>query len=594
MRFLKPTLVAGCHAVVTTLLIFLQEQEEVHVQAFLAPAGATTRCSRSVEDCSLTKLFVDRPGQPRRKKPRKPKQSSGRGRKYDADAGNTEPKADPDNSRQKRRSELKKERLKFEEILAARASNPKSSIRENSQLALYDSPLPLISSSSGGRNATSSSSLDLDLPEKPSVKTIAGGTPKLFDMVRRMAVWSDSIEQQQQREQQEEQQEQHQLQQKQQQKQQQQLPRWRPLPSTARGDVSDDNPSFRTQPPAMNAAGYAAVIWRNVRKQSKPVQWRYALRTFERMQEQTTTSTTSRTAVQMIERENNHYEGALLACAKLGLWKKALQIFREVQQRESEGLRKLKSRPSAQPLLYTTGPPPATTYNKVNNNNLKNNQQHMSARTSLPVHVTDNMVTSFVKACVRESRKKKSKKSVADSNISNVQNSMESSSTNLDSNETEALALFREERAVPLNAALSVLKEMEKDYGMPCLDARHLNPVAAAFQSLGRPVQAASILQNNLADRSPRIESEDGSDPFNVNDLGAKDKGSYTLLVKGAVSDGDWAQAVDALRNMTEAGLYPNARHLNAWNEVAEKKKKHWDTRSWKKKRDEYWLKNIR
>lgn len=150
-----------------------------------------------------------------------------------------------------------------------------------------------------------------------------------------------------------------------------------------------------------------------------------------------------------------------------------------------------------------------------------------------------------------------------------------------------------EERRVPLDAARSVLLEMEDKHGLP-LVARHLNPLAAAYQSLGLKVDAANLLQQNLKDRTSGPEEENGDDPLNIHDIHAKDKASYALLVQGAVSTGDWADAVDALKDMTEAGLYPNARHLNRWTEISESKTKQRSTRSWKKKREEYWLESVR
>ena len=150
-----------------------------------------------------------------------------------------------------------------------------------------------------------------------------------------------------------------------------------------------------------------------------------------------------------------------------------------------------------------------------------------------------------------------------------------------------------EERRAPLDACSELLLSMEEKHGLP-LVARHLNPLAAAYQKLGLVQEASTLLNMNLEDRTSGPEEENGLDPFNVNDVWAKDKGSYSLLVKGAVSEGKWADAVDALRTMTEAGLYPNSRNLNAWTEVSERKTKQRATRSWKKKRDEYWLESVR
>ena len=303
------------------------------------------------------------------------------------------------------------------------------------------------------------------------------------------------------------------------------LPRWRPI----RG-VSDANPDFRKAAPMMNSQGYAGTIWRNVRKANKPSLWRHALRTYDRMGQNTATqqgaNNNSDTAKKQlkVKRTNLHHEGALVACAKLGLWKKALQIYGDVQDEQE-----------------------ASSYKKV--------------------YITDNMVLSLIKSCVRASRASVS--------------------------ETAAEPLVLEERRAPLDACREVLWTMEEKQGLP-LVATHMNPLAAAYQNLGLHQDASKLLNIHLQGRTRGPEEENGMDPFNVNDIKAKDKGSYSLLVKGAVAEGDWEGAVEALKTMTEAGLYPNARNLNAWTEVSERKTKQRTTRSWKKKRNEFWLESVR
>lgn len=186
-----------------------------------------------------------------------------------------------------------------------------------------------------------------------------------------------------------------------------------------------------------------------------------------------------------------------------------------------------------------------------------------TTRRRKAVCVTDNMILSLVSACVRGSKQ-------------------------MDRTETSL-----EERRAPLDVASKVLLEIEEKHGLP-LVARHLNPLAAAYQALGLNTDAAHLLQNHLTDRTSGPEEENGDDPLNIHDINAKDKASYALLVKGAVSTGDWAEAVEALQEMTEAGLYPNARHLNRWTEVSEGKTKQRSSGSWKKKREEYWLESVR
>lgn len=314
----------------------------------------------------------------------------------------------------------------------------------------------------------------------------------MFEMARRMLVWDNP-------------------------KQKNILPRWHP-----HSGISDVNPSFRTQSPLMNNQGFAGTIWRNVRKRDKPSLWRYSLRTYNRMK---SLETDSKNSVLKIERTNVHHEGAMLACAKLGLWQECLDIYRYVQE------------------TSTTDPTAVAT-----------------TRRRKAVCITDNMLLSVVSACVRGCK------------LVNKQASVD-------------------EKRAPLDAALEILTNMEQTHGLP-LVARHLNPLASAYQSLGLVEDASNILQTHLEDRTSGPEEEWGENPFNVNDVRAKDKASYSLLVKGAVSSGDWQNAIHALGNMTQAGLYPNSRNLNSWVEASERKSK--QNTSWKKKREEYWLTSVR
>mmetsp|Transcript_14115 Transcript_14115/g.28458 ORF Transcript_14115/g.28458 Transcript_14115/m.28458 type:complete len:150 (+) Transcript_14115:1538-1987(+) len=117
----------------------------------------------------------------------------------------------------------------------------------------------------------------------------------------------------------------------------------------------------------------------------------------------------------------------------------------------------------------------------------------------------------------------------------------------------------------------------------------HVNPVAAAYQKLGLPKEAADLIQACLADRKTHVEM--GKTALNVNDVQAKDRESYGILVRGGVADGDWAAAVDALSQMTEAGMYPTERQMTYWNETAEKREGRWPRRRCsKKRREQLWL----
>lgn len=282
------------------------------------------------------------------------------------------------------------------------------------------------------------------------------------------------------------------------------VPRWHPT-----SGVSDVNPSFRTEAPIMNSQGYAASIWRNARKR-QPAMWRYAVRTFDRMTEQQQS-----TVGPKIEVTNIHYEGVLTAAAKLGWSERALELYRLVEQKEG------KIRERLQPALKSK---------------------------KIAVQITENMVLTVIRACVREAVTKKAR--------------------------------------APLDAARQIAETVEESRRIP-VTAIHLNPLAAAYQSLGLTEEANQLLLTNLADRIGGPEAENVLDnSFNVYDVQAKDKGSYSLLVSSAVTEEDWGGAVDALKTMTEAGLYPANRHLNAWTEISERQRRHRFARGWKKKRD--------
>jgi hypothetical protein len=199
---------------------------------------------------------------------------------------------------------------------------------------------------------------------------------------------------------------------------------------------------------------------------------------------------------------------------------------------------------------------------------------------------------------------------------------------------------------------------MEDQHDIP-LVSRHVNPLASAYLDLGLRSEAVQLI-NNLNDRNPptpvthpkksktdkseltsdnprfsegvqlvswrdddlddidtKDDDEDeenaisngyASPQLNVFEVQSKDRGSYSLLVKGAVMDEDWAGAVAELQRMNDAGLHPNASNLNSWSEVMERgcrpagKREAMDDnyysarqrrRSWRKRRDGIWLGNL-
>jgi len=395
--------------------------------------------------------------------------------------------------------------------------------------------------------------------------------------------------------------------------------------------ISDDNPQFRTQPPVMNSQGYAGMIWRNVRKRSKTSMWRYALRTYDRMKvpvvaESSSTSSSNAEDTDAetngVRRTNIHHEGAMVACAKLGEWQRALEIFATVQQEQeaqnpsSETLLSSQSKKSYQQQPLVQQQP------QRNNNNQRSSPFSYRSNTSPSqpafmgrkknggasrsgggdeddgaVHVTDNMVLSLIRACVRGARQMRNepierRREPLDAAVAILTRGYYRRWDHHHPSPAVSWQSNTDTVARPTETSAAKQSALESRYNLP-LVARHLNPLAAAYQAMGLPSAAAELLQQHLSDRTSGPEFEDGLDPFNVNDVNAKDKAAYSLLVRGAVSDGDWAGAIDALRDMTDAGLFPASRHLNSWTEVSERKTKQRTTRSWKKKRDEFWLESV-
>lgn len=399
----------------------------------------------------------------------------------------------------------------------------------------------------------------------------------------------------------------------------------------------------------MTSAGYLGILRRNSRKKNKPSMWKHCLRVYNKMAELesiageastnggggtmslytnmeegivkdgsipgvgsylgslslppqspssyeqvVSTSASGNVAVvsdgpnrkkKRIRRTTSHHEAALVAASKLGMWEEALRIYRNVEQQQ---------------------------------------QQQGGG-------VTDNMILSVVGACVRRSSIKYATISDGKSNVNGR-----------DDNRGPLCTLTVEERRRPLDAARRILLSIEEWHDIP-LVARHVNPLASAYNRLGLHNDASSLINNNLQDRIPpppppllpslksgrwqekqREEEEnriidtnpdfeavqlaewtdddlddddddengvlddeikaanvddnygyDDEDSvetqLNIHELKAKDRASYSLLVQGAVMEGDWTSAVEELRRMTNVGLHPNSRNLNSWNEVLER-----------------------
>lgn len=335
------------------------------------------------------------------------------------------------------------------------------------------------------------------------------------------------------------------------------LPRWHP-----HGGISDVNPSFRSAPPAMNSAGFAASIRRNSRKRNKPSLWRHALRTYDRMKvlEEEEKMARSKDAKEQgiggevgmagrpkvkVRRSAPHYESAIVAAGKLGLWEEALRIFEDAAG------------------IKFTGATLALTSDEPNDSDKDQDGDASSVAKTRRRRVTDNMILAVVRAAVRGSKS------------------------------AEMRRMDGESRRVPLDKVRDIILNMEDRYGLP-VDASHVNPLAAAYAKLGLTEEAADLIQTCLPDRKIRCES-DGDIILNVNEFQSKSRESYSLLVSGGVAKGDWKSAVTALSQMADAGLYPSDRQVAVWNESAAKRERRGRNkrRSWKKRRDEYWLQSL-
>ncbi|CAJ1949683.1 unnamed protein product [Cylindrotheca closterium] len=338
-------------------------------------------------------------------------------------------------------------------------------------------------------------------------------------------------------------------------------PRWHPY-----SGINSSNPNFRTAAPVMTNAGFAKSIWRNARKRNKPVLWENSLRTYDRM------AILEQKTELKIKRTNLHHEGAMLACAKLGWWQKCLEIYHFVNEQDSS----------------TILPPTASS--RLAPSNLESSAA--SSKIVRRVYVTDNMIQSLVRACSRASSQRGKGGSSSSKQQQQQQQQQANSQTTTTSNADEQESLEEQEvalRRIPLDTALEIVRTMDENHGVKP-GAIHVNPLAAAYQSLGYTEEARDILQTMLSNRTAGEEPEEGVDILNVHDLCAKDKGSYSLLVQGAVGSGDWGAAVEALCDMTKSGLYPNPRHCNSWNEIAER---HRGRSSKKKIREEFWTNSV-
>ena len=488
-------------------------------------------------------------------------------------------------------------------------------------------------------------------------QTLSGGTPLILDMARRMLVWDDELYQG--------------LNDASTSSEPSSsaadptqaaavnaaavaaLPRWRPR-SITQQSISNANPSFRTSSPIMTNAGYASILRRNSRKKNKPSMWRHCLRVYEKMGdlEKERRKTDKKGKMIKVKRSTAHHEAALVAASKLGLFEEALSIYQRVEKvalasnnethtSSADGATVTKLRPKK--IRITDNMILSVVKASVKASRIK------KTTTNSPSYLDSSTNTEM--PTVREGNFK-SNSTVGNTTIYD-ENTDDVPPIQPPTSARHTLRLLTtQERRKPLDFARDIVLSMEEKHDIP-LVSRHVNPLASAYLHLGLRSEAANLI-NSLNDRMPpppdtypkkskKEKSEltspnprfsegvqivnwedddldDGNDDeefdngyespqLNIYDVQSKDRGSYALLVKGAVIDEDWQGAVAELQRMNDAGLHPNSSNLNSWSEAMEKgcrpagKGEVMDDsyysnrqrrRSWRKRRDHLFYGNLR
>jgi hypothetical protein len=356
-----------------------------------------------------------------------------------------------------------------------------------------------------------------------------------------------------------------------------------------------------------------------------------------------------------VKRSTAHHEAALVAASKLGLWEEALSIYQRVENASlasnnvtassnSEGghvmqLRSKKIRVTDNMVLSVV---------------------KASVKASRIKQRTTNSPSYFDSTTDSKQPLPREEKN-ATSNATEVNATIyDEKAGYVPSNPSSTLPAMRlltiQERRKPLDFARDIVLSMEEKHDIP-LVSRHVNPLSSAYLHLGLRSEAVNLV-NSLNDKrppppdtypkkskkekseltyhNPRFSegvqivnwkdddlddiADNGNDEeefdngyespqLNIYDVQSKDRGSYSLLVKGAVMDEDWTQAVAELQRMNDAGLNPNSSNLNSWSEVMERgcrpagkgdvmDDKYYSNRhrrrSWRKRRDGIWLGNLR
>ncbi len=346
------------------------------------------------------------------------------------------------------------------------------------------------------------------------------------------------------------------------------LPRWHPVTG-----IADANPNFRNSPPVMNNNGYAGLIKRNSRKKNHPSLWRHSYRVYDKMrsielqQSNASSVSSSSTSNLIIQRENPHFEAALNSCAKLGLWRESISIYKEMQDIYKQQQLELRLKNSAQQSSSSSNmSPPLPSSSSTNKNSLS----PVYRRKRKAIKINEYMILSIVKACVRGMKYRVKDKE----------------RQNYDLNK----------KREPLDAAMIILQHsLEKHSIKP--RTIHVNSLAAGYQFLGLFEEAEKVFDFLDNERHGKLNDNDNDhdniSTYVASEIESKDEGSYSILVKNAVTQGDWSSAIENLKEMTNNGHYPKARSLNSWSETANKRERRPRRTTWVKKRERMLMKSA-
>ena len=123
----------------------------------------------------------------------------------------------------------------------------------------------------------------------------------------------------------------------------------------------------------------------------------------------------------------------------------------------------------------------------------------------------------------------------------------------------------------PLDAARTILSSMTEKHNV-LVTSVHVNPLAAAYFYIQMPEQANDLIDKYLhhpvgnADQYDHVNDALGT--FHVEDIQARDLGTYNIQISHAISQSDWNTALDQLYNMNKVGLHPSKKQLNSWSEL--------------------------